>query len=125
MRHFSLDIQEQEKSRDELMQGLEVHNGIAIPHHMTPPGQDGYRTPNVHDYEWEKDQTAEPARSDSAERRQSKQTAETPPPPAGRFSRHLPLVNLSKIDLKLERLHWRERVRHCMIPYHTHMFHSR
>ncbi|KAL8728349.1 MAG: hypothetical protein Q9166_005492 [cf. Caloplaca sp. 2 TL-2023] len=119
MKQLSLDMQEQEKSRDELTEGLEVHNGIPIPHHMSRPGQDGYRTPNVHDYEWEKDETSPDEQVGFDEQRQINKAIITPLPSAGLFSRRSPLANLSKIDLKLERLHWRERIRHYTWTFFT------
>ncbi|KAL8774523.1 MAG: hypothetical protein Q9209_000896 [Squamulea sp. 1 TL-2023] len=109
MKRLSQDIQEEGKTRDKLTAGLEIHNGIPIPRSMSKPQQDGYRTPNVHDYEWEKQDVQPP----------NEKTAATPPPSTGLFSRHSPLVNLSRFDLKLERLHWRERIRHYTWTFFT------
>ncbi|KAL8679140.1 MAG: hypothetical protein Q9224_007058, partial [Gallowayella concinna] len=120
MRQLSIDIQEQEQARDELTEGLDIHNGIAIPPQMSRPGQDGYRTPTVHDYEWERDENMHRGHSASDEQPQSnKATATMPPPSAGLFSRRLPLASLSRIDLRLERLHWRERIRHYTWTFFT------
>lgn len=113
MKHLRHDLEEQEKSRRELTEGSDVHQGIAIPRHMSRPGEDGYRTPNVHDYEREKIETVEKEHPTSG--------AKTPPPSAGLFSRQavVNLANLSKMDLSLERLHWRERIRHFTWTFFT------
>ncbi|KAL8674128.1 MAG: hypothetical protein Q9168_001465 [Polycauliona sp. 1 TL-2023] len=109
MTRLSDEFQHQEKSRDELTQGLHVHHGIPIPPDMLRPGQDGYRTPTVHDYE--RDEVDAPPDKDERH--------PTPPTSAGLFSRQSPLLNLGKIDLHLERLHWRQRVRHYTWTFFT------
>lgn len=102
------DLEEEGKARDALTNGLELHNGIAIPRDMSLPGQDGYRTPNVHDYERTKLESDEETHPTTG--------AKTPPPSAGLFSN---LANLSRIELSLERLHWRERIRHYTWTFFT------
>ncbi|KAL9597338.1 MAG: hypothetical protein Q9219_005204 [cf. Caloplaca sp. 3 TL-2023] len=113
MKPLRLDLEEQEKTREELTEGLEVHNGIAIPRHMSRPGQDGYRTPTVHDYERQKMEDEGKELSISG--------ARTPPPSAGIFN--IPsvahLAHLGKFELTLERLHWRERIRHYTWTFFT------
>ncbi|KAL8723766.1 MAG: hypothetical protein Q9225_000061 [Loekoesia sp. 1 TL-2023] len=116
MKDLKLELKKQEKSRDELTEGLDIYNGIAIPPHMSLPGQDGYRTPNVHDYERHKMEAVE-----DMEEQQPTNGAKTPPPSAGIFNIHsvADLARLSKIDLTLERLHWRERIRHYTWTFFT------
>ncbi|KAL8994096.1 MAG: hypothetical protein Q9169_005852 [Polycauliona sp. 2 TL-2023] len=80
---------------------------------MSRPGQDGYRTPNVHDYEREEGNT------NQNEQQPTSKPASTRPTSAGLFSRQSPLLNLSKLDLRLERLHWRERIRHYTWTFFT------
>ncbi|KAL8715077.1 MAG: hypothetical protein Q9220_001034 [cf. Caloplaca sp. 1 TL-2023] len=109
------DIEKEADDRDQLTQGLDVHHGIPIPHHLPIPGQDGYRTPNVHDYELERAETTRQPPNPSDNR------LSTPPPSAGLFGLHsiADIANLSKIDLALERLHWRERIRHFTWTFFT------
>lgn len=113
MKRRSLDILQQEQSRDELTEGLEVHHGIPIPPYMSRPRQDGYRTPTVHDYEREKGDTTQDERPPNAK------PATTQSPSTGLFSRQPPLLKLSRIDPNLERLHWRERIRHYTWTFFT------
>lgn len=98
------DHAEQEKPKDGSMEGMNLHQGIAIPRDMRRPGEDGYRTPNADDYEREKVETAKEERSSSSDN--------TLPPPA---SRH----NWTTWDKTLEKLHWRERVRHYTWTFFT------
>ncbi|KAL8737420.1 MAG: hypothetical protein Q9181_001699 [Wetmoreana brouardii] len=120
MKPVQVDLQEQEKTRDELTEGLEVHHGIPLPRHMSRPGEDGWRTPTVHDYEREKRNTVEEEHA-SNDGRTNEQPAKTPPPSAGMLSLQsvVHLANLSRIDLSLERLHWRERIRHYTWTFFT------
>ncbi|KAI4283632.1 MAG: hypothetical protein L6R38_002052 [Xanthoria sp. 2 TBL-2021] len=113
MKRLSLDVLQQEQSRDELTEGLDVHHGIPIPPEMSRPGQDGYRTPTVHDYEREKGDTTQDERPPHAK------PATTQSPSTGLFSRQSALLNLSRIDRGLERLHWRERIRHYTWTFFT------
>ncbi|KAL8663403.1 MAG: hypothetical protein Q9202_003922 [Teloschistes flavicans] len=100
------NLQNQEKWVDELTDGLDVHRGIAVPRHMSLPGQDGWRTPTVHDYERERMDNVEEGTA-------SKEAVNTPPP--ARFGLH----TVSKIDLSLEKLYWRERIRHFTWTFFT------
>ncbi|KAL8887094.1 MAG: hypothetical protein Q9215_005299 [Flavoplaca cf. flavocitrina] len=81
---------------------------------MSRPGQDGYRTPTVHDYERGRE-----GDKPQDERPPDAKPATPRPLSAGLFSRQSPLLNLSKIDLHLERLHWRERIRHYTWTFFT------
>ncbi|KAL8692629.1 MAG: hypothetical protein Q9218_002393 [Villophora microphyllina] len=118
MKPLSLDLREQEETRDELTEGLDVHQGIAVPRHMSRPGQDGWRTPTIHDYEREKMERAEEEEQSTSDGPSaSKEPANTPPTSAKLKLQSV--VNLSKIDLSLERLHWRERIRHYTWTFFT------
>ncbi|KAL8754952.1 MAG: hypothetical protein Q9184_004946 [Pyrenodesmia sp. 2 TL-2023] len=98
------DRGEQEKTEDGIVEGMNLHQGIAIPRDMRRPGEDGYRTPNADDYEREKNQMAEEEQSSSSDKT-------LPPAPA----RH----NWTTWDKTLDRLHWRERVRHYTWTFFT------
>lgn len=100
------NLQNQEKWVDELTDGLDVHRGIAVPRHMSLPGQDGWRTPTVHDYERERMDNVEEGTA-------SKEAVNTQP--LARFGLH----TVSKIDLSLEKLYWRERIRHFTWTFFT------
>ncbi|KAI4139816.1 MAG: hypothetical protein LQ341_004072 [Variospora aurantia] len=104
------DLEDQRQVRDELTHGLERHNGIPMPPHMSQPGQDGYRTPTVHDYE-----RVEAESGEKTHRRG------TPSPSAG-LSRRQSGANpasRSMIDLGLERLQWNERLKHYTWTFFT------
>ncbi|KAL8946272.1 MAG: hypothetical protein Q9222_007311 [Ikaeria aurantiellina] len=120
MDHPKHDNEKEEGGRDQMTDGLDVHHGIPIPHHMSIPGQDGYRTPNVHDYE-QKGETTRGSPNPGGDRGFDQRPLSTPPPSAGRLALHsiADLANRSKIELRIERLHWRERIRHFTWTFFT------
>ncbi|KAL8924416.1 MAG: hypothetical protein Q9208_004024 [Pyrenodesmia sp. 3 TL-2023] len=98
------DHGEQEKTEDGSVEGLNLHRGISIPRDMRRPGEDGYRTPNADDYERERNQMAGEQQPSSSDK--------TLPPAAGRH-------HWTSWDKTLEKLHWRERVRHYTWTFFT------
>ena len=100
-----------EKIEDPL-DDLPVRSGIPLPSHMVPPGQDGYRTPTVEDYQRHVRESQLPPRGPGLSNRSSRLRV----PTAGMFS------NLSGVSLSqniLERLEWRERIRHYTWTFFT------
>lgn len=91
---------------------LPVQRGIPLPNHMVPPGQDGYRTPTVEDYQ----QHVREAQLRSRRPGLSNRSSRIRIPTATMFS------NLSSVSLGqsiLERLEWRERIRHYTWTFFT------
>lgn len=95
--------------------GLPTHRGVAVPLHMKAPGEEGYRTPTIEDYERH--------RRESRQQNQQNQQAERPltghseSAPHGEkqrpfTSRPFNLSNLSLNNQSMEKLAWKERVRH-------------
>lgn len=87
---------------------LPVHRGIPLPNQMVPPGQDGYRTPTVEDYQQHQLRPRRPGLSNRGSRLRI--------PTAGVLS------NVSSVNLGqsiLERLEWRERIRHYTWTFFT------
>ena len=119
MEHLTVGSSVEENPRDSPANVLPVHCGVAIPPHMPLPGQDGFRTPNVQDYE-QNDQDAHSSHlgptQDSVGGR-IHAPLRTPPTSAGLFCKHS--VNLNKVNLTLEALHWRERIRHFTWTFFT------
>jgi len=92
--------------------GMPVHCGVPIPGHMVAPGQEGYRTPMIEDYEQDfthqvhqvhqihRPSTGQPDTSLYVQR-------------PGLFSRRSSdPSNLNLSPTLLEKLEWRERIRH-------------
>lgn len=94
------------------LEDLPVRSGIPLPNHMVPPGQDGYRTPTVEDYQRHVREAQLRPRGPGLSNRSSRLRV----PMAGMFS------NLSSVSLGqniLERLEWRERIRHYTWTFFT------
>ena len=99
--------------------GMATERGIAIPKHMAAPGEEGYRTPTIEDYERH--------HRESAQRTQHLDGPATPDSSvhithqrAGVFSRSS--FNLSYLNLSprlLQKLEWRERIRHFTWTFFT------
>ena len=99
--------------------GMTKERGIAIPKHMVAPGQEGYRTPTIEDYERQ--------HRESIQRTPQLDGAATPDsnvrigrPTPGIFSGSS--FNLSYLNLSprlLQRLEWRERIRHFTWTFFT------
>ena len=103
--------------RQTISNDLAVHRGVPIPSHMKTPGQDGYRTPTVEDYELH-------LRSTSQESQQvpihdgSKLAAPPQERPTGRPRSPLTASFITLLPL-LEKLHWKERLRHFTWSWFT------
>ncbi|KAI4196917.1 MAG: hypothetical protein LQ350_006230 [Teloschistes chrysophthalmus] len=106
-------LQNPEKPPDNLTDGLDVHHGIAVPPHMSLPGQEGWRTPTVHDYEREKMDNVDEGKSTSGDEGRPSKEAVNPLSPG------ILLHAVAKIDHSLEKLHWRERIRHYTWTFFT------
>ena len=89
-----------------------VHRGVAVPQHMVAPGQEGYRTPTVEDYERahrESTQHDHSADCPSTSHSHTHLNGQRP----GLFGNVS--FSLSNLDLSpriLRKLEWRERIRH-------------
>lgn len=94
------------------LDNLSVHRGIPLPNHMVPPGQDGYRTPTVEDYQQHVREAQLRPRRPGLSNRGSRIRI----PTAGMLS------NLSSVSIGqsiLEQLEWRERIRHYTWTFFT------
>jgi len=99
--------------------GMPVHRGVPIPRHMVAPGQDGYRTPMIEDYEQESThqvhqlhQIDRPSNGLSDTRLDVHRR--------GLSSAHsLNLNSLNSSPTLLEKLEWRERIRHFTWTFFT------
>lgn len=91
---------------------------IPVPNHMLSPGQDGYRTPTIEDYELHNCRPAPPYRDTGLPN--NTMHLEVPSSPNGYINRHS--LNLSSSSLGhsvLEKLQWRERIRHYTWTFFT------
>ncbi len=107
-----------EKSNSCLNQDDAVHRGIFLPKHMIPPGQDGYRTPTIEDYEH---QIAHSARDEHIRGGKSSGSSRTRLPVlhSGIFGKHRNLSRLNVSHRIEEKLQWRERIRHFTWTFFT------
>ena len=83
-----------EKPHKKIQDDTHFHSGIHIPQHMLSPGQDGYRTPTIEDYE--KQQHGDPSN-----------------PHGKHHNHHLLRINSGHLAHNIiDHLHWKERIRH-------------
>ena len=112
-------IEEDGHTSSGLDTGMPVHRGVAVPKHMLPPGQDGYRTPTIEDYDRahrespRHDQQVEPPSTGHSETRLNNQR------PGLSNNRSLNLSSLNLSPRLLEKLEWRERIRHYTWTFFT------
>ena len=99
-----------------------VYRGIHIPKHMRSPGHDGYRTPTIEDYEV---QGGGPTTPNGAQTPDGVATSNGHSTPNSMHHRqpharhHLNLSSSSLAHSILDKLHWRERVRHYTWTFFT------
>ena len=109
------------KSSDELHHDSPVTHGIFKPKQIIPPGtpsQDGYRTPTLEDYER---RAAHSARDMLGQACKLPSNSHNPSPgsPSGIFGKHHNLSSLSVSHRIVEKLQWRERIRHFTWTFFT------
>ncbi len=96
-----------------------LHNGLPIPKHMALSGQEGYRTPTIEDYEMV---DCQPAQLETGHGGMSSNGSRLRMPHIvneifGHQSPHASSVSLG--ERFLEKLHWRERIRHYTWTFFT------
>ena len=96
------------KTSNYLADDLSIHDGVPLPAHIPPPGQEGYRIPTVEDYQPHPQQGLQELR-----RRSSGYSSTFPLPPSGMHAGHnFPVENPnSNVNLQ-ERMGWKQRVRY-------------
>lgn len=119
MKQSTSDDAVAEQSPDNLTAGLPVHQGIPIPDDMPLPGQDGYKTPNVQDYERHIAATHPNLQRCSKELPSSKINTPLRTPPISSAILNKQAPDLNNLNLALAALHWRERIRHFTWTFFT------
>ena len=102
-----------------LTHDLPLHRGIYLPKHMIPPGQEGYRTPTVEDYERHATNST-PEEHDQNDGSSCDPHTHIPSPYPGRSTKHP--HNLSSLNVGYligEKLQWKERIRHFTWTFFT------
>lgn len=96
---------------------LPMHRGMSIPPHMKAPGQDGYRTPTVEDYELHIRNTSQDPRhislNDGNKAGHDSQPRHELAPRSPFSTSFISLVPI------LEKLEWKERLRHFTWSWFT------
>lgn len=93
-----------------------TYQGIPIPNHMVSPGQDGYRTPTIEDYSV---QNGSPTTPNGARTPNGATTPNSLHQRLPHCRHHLNLSSSSLAHSILDKLHWRERIRHYTWTYFT------
>ena len=111
-----------EEPRRTVQDDTSVYRGMHIPKHMRSPGQDGYRTPTIEDYEA---QNSGPTTPSGARTPNGVATSNGHSTPNSMHHRqpharhHLNLSSSSLAHSILDKLHWRERIRHYTWTFFT------
>ncbi len=87
--------------------------GVHIPNHMLSPGQDGYRTPTIEDYEVH---SYGPTIANSTKAPTEVATSSSVHHWSPHSHYHLNIHSISHVHI-LDHLHWRERIRHFTWTY--------
>ena len=99
-----------------------LDRGIHLPKHMLSPGQDGYRTPTIEDFEAQNDGCITSNAAPTPYQVVTPNGCSTPNSLQYRLPHnrhHLNLSNSSLAHSILDELHWRERARHFTWTYFT------
>ena len=119
MKHVTIDAPSPDYSHNDARdEDIQLRHGLAVPNHMIQPGQDGYRTPTGEDYDYANRQS----NNEKVKERQSNNNSRTRLPIAlSDVSGHQSATNSSASlgERLLERLHWRERIRHFTWTFFT------
>ena len=117
MKHVTIDAPSPDISRPATpIRDLHGENGLAMPRHMILPGQDGYRTPTIEDYEHAKDQHCEKRGGLTPV---SGSHVRLPGLGSSAWQNSARSSTTSLSDRLLERLAWRERIRHFTWTFFT------
>lgn len=111
-----------EEPRRTLQGDTTVYRGMHIPMHMLSPGQDGYRTPTIEDYEAQNDGTTGPNGARTPNGLATPNGHSTPNSLHHRqphIRHHLNLSSSSLAHSILDKLHWRDRIRHFTWTFFT------
>lgn len=99
-----------------------IYRGMHMPTHIPPCGQDGYRTPTVEHYEVQNSSTTAPNGDRTPNGLATPNGQSTPNSLHHRLaqtSHHLNLSSTSLAHSILDKLHWRDRIRHFTWTYFT------
>lgn len=99
---------------------LSVHRGFPFPNHMVLPEQDGYRTPTIEDYEQHNSSSTRARHRHAGSSTDNHFHLPITLPPSAMFTkRNISLSNLNPAPRILEKLEWRERIRHFTWTFFT------
>ena len=99
-----------------------VHRGMHVPNHMRSPGQDGYRTPTIEDYEAQNSGPTTPSGArtpDGVATSNGHSTSNSMHHRQPHARHHLNLSSSNLAHSILDKLHWRERIRHYTWTFFT------
>lgn len=113
-----------EEPRKTVQDDTTVYRGTHIPKHMLSPGQDGYRTPTIEDYEMQEGgpRTPNGTRTPTSTGFATPNGHSTPNSLHHRLPQiryHLNPSSTSMAHSILDKLHWRERIRHYTWTFFT------
>lgn len=127
-KHVTIDDSSAAPSSEEPRRTLQdektAYRAMHIPRHMPSPGQDGYRTPTIEDYVLQDGGPTTPnsARTPTSNGLATPNGQSTPNGLQNRLPHnrhHLNFSNTSLAHSILDKLHWRERIRHYTWTFFT------